>query len=57
MLGVFPRSAVVLHPALAAKFLSRCFSFSLRSLDHKQSGDLYHNLHLIKFNLERKLSK
>jgi len=57
MLGVFPRSAVVLHPALVAKFLSRCFSCSISRLDHKQSGDSYHNLHLIKLNVERKLSK
>jgi hypothetical protein len=57
MLGVFPRSAVVLPPALVAKFLSRCFSCSVSSLDHKQRGDLHHNLYLIKLNVERKLSK
>ena len=51
MLGVFPHSAVVLQPALVAKFLSRCFGCSISSLDHKQSGDLYHNLHFIKLNV------
>ena len=55
--GSIQRSAVMLHPMLVAKFLSRCFSCSISSSGNKQSGDLYHNLHLIKLNVERKFSK
>jgi len=51
--GSIPRSAVVLHPALVEKIFSHCFSCSVRSLGKKQSGDLYHNLHLVKLNVEK----